>query len=689
MKKSFLTSSAFALLASTVPALAETTAKDPVTEVIVRGASSNLAAGAPAPDQKVPFSTSSVDIDTVDIQGGLTLNDALRNVPGAQPDFSFTGVHSPVFTLRGAIADSGTGNSRVMRDGVRLSNYGYASAFVERLDVVRGAGALTAVRTEPGGSVNVVTKTPQPRTFASAYAQVGAHNQGEAYLDGNLVLSAQNELATRLILTRSTSSEWRDAKDELSGLKWSISKSHADLYRVLFDFEATDQTYEPDFGVPGINGRPAKVPLTLQLGEPFAPSTLNNRIYTLQGDLRLSKNWQVSTRLLHADGHQTSVRNSVFSAVAGQPGVYTRATAYEPYGKRDTDSAQLSLTGTETIGGVAHNLFFGLDYQTEELDLLSLRVPAANSPNINIFAPVFGLVTAPSGTLTATSTRMDVTTKSLTLQDRIDLGRLGLVLGVQYVDQDFLYGTTGVLPVQEDRVNPKLGVTYEISANHSVFGSYSEGMAPNQATSKLNQSLPSRISKQWEAGWKGRFLDGRFTGSVAVYQLDQSNLLADDPSTAYAFDKTLAGEGRSRGLELAANGDISDSLRLDLAYGLTEAKYTRNSELAGKSVANTARHTLSVFVTHDWNAFAYTGLGLYGQSKRFADSQNTIELPAYARVDLTQGFRMEMAGNPVRLQVNIRNLLDKDYYVASHLHVSRYILPAEGRSVSLSLKLDF
>ncbi|MCK5909833.1 MAG: hypothetical protein KAG62_07770 [Caulobacter sp.] len=50
-------------------------------------------------------------------QGGTTLLDALRNVPGAQPDLSFTGSHSRVAVLRGSIADSGAQSSRIVRDG--------------------------------------------------------------------------------------------------------------------------------------------------------------------------------------------------------------------------------------------------------------------------------------------------------------------------------------------------------------------------------------------------------------------------------------------------------------------------------------------------------------------------------------------------------------------------------------------
>ena len=52
-------------------------------------------------------------------QGGTSLQDALRNVPGVQADSGFNGAHTQFFSIRGAIADSGTGSNRVLRDGVR------------------------------------------------------------------------------------------------------------------------------------------------------------------------------------------------------------------------------------------------------------------------------------------------------------------------------------------------------------------------------------------------------------------------------------------------------------------------------------------------------------------------------------------------------------------------------------------
>jgi iron complex outermembrane receptor protein len=120
-----------ASLLSTQTALAADTQLPEVT-VIVPGQAlrdgqraGNLATGANGSVMDVPFSVTSVDGDRMRDQAGTTLQDALRNVPGAQADSGFNGSHTQFFILRGAVSDSGTGSNRVLRDGVRLSNYPY------------------------------------------------------------------------------------------------------------------------------------------------------------------------------------------------------------------------------------------------------------------------------------------------------------------------------------------------------------------------------------------------------------------------------------------------------------------------------------------------------------------------------------------------------------------------------------
>ncbi|MEC4589649.1 TonB-dependent siderophore receptor [Nitrospirillum amazonense] len=663
-------------------------AAQPVSTVIVTAdrSATGLALGVPGRDLDTPQAITSVDMRTVQDQGGLTLQDALRNVPGAQADFGFTGSHSQVFVLRGFPADSGTGASRILRDGARLSNYAFVPAFVEQVDVLRGAGAAIGTRAEPGGTVNVVTKAPELRDFGAVGVEIGENNARDAYADLNRVISASDELAVRLVADHSAADQWRHVPDRLDGAKLSIAKGGGDTYHLRVGVEATNQTYQPDFGVPALNGRPAAIPLDRQLAENWQNSLTINRLYDLHGDVRVLPDVTLNLDYTHMDEWTRSIRQSVSTQVAGTAGTFNRVTAVEPDGRRGIDSAALSVQAVRATGPITHHLYAGLEYYREDLALDSAAVA---NPAIDIFNPVYGRVTVP-GTLKFSRTTEHLESQTLSVQDRADIGDWSVIAGLQYLWQDFLYGTVGTLPVHEQRASPKVGLLRRLTPDQTLYFTYSTGTAPNQSPSATNQSLPSRHSRQYEAGWKSQWLDGRFNSGVALYRLDQSNMLSSDLSTAYNYDKTLAGTGRADGVELQASGALTEALSVEAAYAYTYSRFLENADFAGKSTPDVARHSASFWAHYQWDPHWRTGLGLQAQSDRWADEANTTVLPGYVRFDATQAYETALGnGDQLRLQLNVRNLLDRRYYVAAHLHVSRYILPGEGRNVSIAATYRF
>ncbi len=655
--------------------------------VTVIGHAPSLALGAPAAFLDTPISTSTVEAETLLEQGGATLLDALRNVPGVQPDLSFVGSHSQVFVLRGSIADNGTQNSRILRDGARLSNYAFTPAFVDRLEVVRGPGAAAAVRSEPGGTVELVTKSAELDNFGTAYARIGEDSAQEYWVDVNRVLSKEHGIAARFVAVHSSASEWRHVPDKLDGLKINLTKSDGDRYQVAFDFEGTNQTYQPDFGVPGIDGRPAQVPLDRQLGEPFADSTTDNRVYSAHGNFKIADNTRLSLDYSHLDGQTLSVRNSVFRTPPGPRGVFNRVTAYEPNGERDIDSISLALTSIVETGAMTHNLFAGAEYYEETLNLPQLRIPPENSPPIDVFNPVYGLTTAPTGPLVESLTTQDSTSTLITLQDRIEVGRFNVIVGVQYVEEDSLYGGAGTLPTKDNRVSPKLGVTYALTPNQSIYASFTTGTSPQFVATATNESVPMRLSEQMEAGWKGEFLDGRIRTDFAIYRLDQDRTLTPDPAQFGRF--FVNGETRSQGIELSTQGQITDRLSVNFAYAYTDAEFGDGSLYPGSRTPNVPYNSGNLFAQMQWNEHWRTGGGIYAQGDRFADGANATTLPGYVTIDLVQAYAFDINNQPLELQLNIRNLLDQKFYAGSHVHVDRYIMPGQGRNISLSAMYRF
>ncbi|RYF39019.1 MAG: TonB-dependent receptor, partial [Comamonadaceae bacterium] len=423
-----------------------------------------LATGAEASVLDTPFSASSLPADVLREQGGTTLQEALRNVPGVQADSGFNGAHAQFFVLRGAIADSATGSSRVLRDGVRLSNYPFAAA--------------------PGGTVNLVTRQPELDNFGSVSASVGAAGAMQLSADINRILSQEEGVAARIIATRSAASEWRHVPDRLDGLKLGIAKTGGERYTLRAGVEIINQAYQPDYGVPSLADRPVNVPRDRQFGEPWADSTTRNRILDLHGDVALSPATRLSLDFTHLDARSTSIK----SFLTGSPlpvtpstpaGTFNRGASFEPGTDRRIDSLAAAVSSRQAWGGVSHRLFAGLDYYRETLDQPSLAIPAGNSPPINVYDPVYGQVTPPPAgvPLARSLTTQDLESIAASLQDQVDVGDWTLVAGLRLTTQKFVYGAAGTLPVEETASSPKLGVLRRLSDAHSVYANLARGMA--------------------------------------------------------------------------------------------------------------------------------------------------------------------------------------------------------------------
>lgn len=654
----------------------------------------NVATGTAAQNLETPFSVTEVPLELVTAQAGQSLQDALRNVPGAQADSGFNGSHTQFFVLRGAIADSGTGSNRVLRDGVRVSNYPFVKAFVESVDVLRGPGAALGLRSEPGGTVNLMSKQPEMANWGSVTASAGSAGGMELTTDINRILSAEQELAARLILTHSAASEWRHVPDKLDGVKLSLSKADGNLYHLRVGAEATSQSYRPDFGIPALNGKPIDVPRDQQYGEPWDNSTTQNRIVDVHFDAALQSELRLNVDLTHLEARSISIRSGLTGNVKNANGDWGRFSVYEPGTDRLIDSLATTLESQYHWGDVTQKVLLGADYYRETLNQPSYSNLVGTVSDINVFNPVHGSVGAPTALGTLNTTRENLESSALSVQDQLEIDDWTVIAGLRHVQQDFMYGTQGTKPIKESKLLPKLAVLRKLSPEDSVYANTSQGMAPNQVSSSSSQSLPSRFSNQVELGWKSLWNAGRLASDIAIYQLDQSNMIADDQSTANNFDFTVDGSARSQGLEASLSGELARHLNIKVAYAYTNSRVQDNPLYSGLVTPNVAAHALSLWGQYQWPAQSgvqwLTGAGVYAQTRRFADRANTTELPGYARLDVAQTWRKVTGGRTsVEVQLAIRNLLDAHYYVSSHLHTSRWITPGEGRNAWLTMNYRF
>lgn len=221
---------------------------------------------------------------------------------------------------------------------------------------------------------------------------------------------------------------------------------------------------------------------------------------------------------------------------------------------------------------------------------------------------------------------------------------------------------------KDEEFSPRAGVLYQPWSWLGVYGSWAQSFGTNNGRGALGEPLPPETGEQYEVGLKTQFLDQQFTGTLAFYHLTKENILTPDLSTPDPFDDAPIGQARSQGIELDIAGRITERLSLIGSYAFTDTDITEdNSGLQGNRLPNVPEHAGSLWLKYDVRGFdapegLTLGLGAFAAGRREGDSENTFLLPGYAHLDALVGYHWKLGPSRLSAQLNIRNLLDKEYF---------------------------
>jgi iron complex outermembrane receptor protein len=106
--------------------------------------------------------------------------------------------------------------SEFYKDGFS-ANRGYPStpdvANIERIEVLKGPAASLYGRGDPGGTVNIITKKPQPEAFTTLHTSAGSRDRYRTSLDVNTPLDDQGDVLSRINLAVEDNHSFRDHVD--------------------------------------------------------------------------------------------------------------------------------------------------------------------------------------------------------------------------------------------------------------------------------------------------------------------------------------------------------------------------------------------------------------------------------------------------------------------------------------------
>ena len=681
--------------ATTISAVAEpadsTSYQPPPTSSVMRSRSLLL---------ETPQTVNVVPAQVLRDQQPRNLDDALANISGITQANTLGSTQDAVM-LRG-FGDNRNGS--IMQDGMPVVQGRALNATAERVEVLKGPSSLLYGIQDPGGVVNIVSKKPQLLQSTSLTVRGSTFGNGKNGSGGNLDTTGpigDSGLAYRLIVDHEDEDYWRNYGTHRESLIAPSLAWYGDTTQVVFAYEHREflSPFDRGTAIDPKTNHPLDIPATRRLDEPFNNMEGRSDLYRLEADHDLNDDWKAHVG--YSWNRETYDASQVRIASVNSNGTLTRSMD-GTRGALTTDRfATASLEGKVKLGGMQHDLVFGLDDEYRKIYRAELIRQAQRSA-FSYVNPVYGNDVQGTTVSAKDSAQTDLLrSDSLFFQDAIHLtDQWILVGGARYQMYDQYAGKGVPFKANTDgngqKWVPRAGLVYRYTDELSFYGSYTESFKPNSTIAALNDgsvlqgNLQPEESKAWELGTK-LDMPGRITASAALFDITKRNVLVSETvsgETVYS----VAGEVRSRGLELDASGQLSDRWSLIGSYAYTDAEVTKDPALQGKRLQNVAKHTGSLSAVYDVGSLLggddlRVGAGARYVGQREGDAKNSFNLPGYTVADLFASYDTKIEGQKVKFQLNVKNLFDRTYYTSAASRV--FVSMGDARQVSVSSTLEF
>lgn len=640
---------------------------------------------------KVPVSVQVVSREVMEDQQVLSIDDAVKNVSGVYVRQGPDGNTMDAFNIRGFQAHN---YGATYLDGVKdFSRAPKETAGLERIEVLKGPSAIMYGRIEPGGMINRVSKKPLLDTFTRIQQQVGSNNYLRTTLDSNGGMSADGDWLYRVNLAAEHGDGYKDNTDNerlyvAPQIEWRPSdQTYA---RIGLEYQENDRSWALTYGTIGDDNGPVDVPVETNLHDADDRYQDDSLSWHLTWGHEFNDSWSMTQRVTYVDRNSVA-RGSSLSA-ADNEGDYTRTYWGWEDEANTIASTNLDLIGKFSTIGIEHTLLIGVDYFDEDYDSggwASGGTPQpsnTHNPN-NSDAPY-------DQDYTINPFWYQNKNAGLYLQDQMALlnDKLQMLVGLRYDSADYTYHYGGSeFNPQDKELTWRVGLLYQIQPNLSIYTSYVEGFGSSNYSWGTGEIFDPQTSNQTEAGIK---LEPNASSSltVAIFQLVKDNLTMADPA-----DETrtiLAGEATSEGLEIDFSGNITDNWQLLASYAYTDVRYTQSDQFQGERLHSIPRHGANL-----WNSYRFgqsgwqAGIGLTYRSERLGVQRGTqpdlypYMMDAYTLVDLMLGYRFDLGGTPVKLQLNANNASNEVYHPATYGRNSR-IAQGAPRNVIGSIRVS-
>ncbi len=657
--------------------------------------------------QDTPASVNVLDRDYLDRRQVRSLSELASNDASLGDAYAPVGYYQNI-AIRGFALDAATGyrfNGLAIAGEQRL-----ALENVQEVQILKGEAGLAAGVMAPGGIINYVGKRPaEVRTVT-----LGTDSEGSRYVAADIGHWITPRFGVRLNAAWDASNSYVEHADGNRNFyslaaDWLIGERGK--LEVDANYQTSTQRSVSGYQLLGASELPRGVDRKHLLGyQPWQrPVDIASTNITALHTYDFNERWQSRVSV----GYSRSVidDNVAFAygcyytaqcADGSTPGNYFAPNGdYDIYDYRSPDDtrrnqqARAELRGRFDTGSISHELTVGADHFRRTVD----RRPSVNeyvgSANIHdAQVPVY----APSPLQPGPSARrLDSRQTSVFALDRVSLGDdWQWLAGGRFVRLDErAYDKRGT-PQRQSRLSrflPQTALVWKANDQLNVYGSYVRGISLGQEapfwTSNADEFLPSVQSRQLEVGVKYVPAD-TLTVGAALFRISQPYQFAqpDDSEAGYTF--VQQGTQTHTGLELTANGQLTDALQIVASASVLQARARDAGTPAyeGHQLVNVPKVRASVHLAY---ALPFVqGLDVTGgwryASSNVARADGGVRAPDSSVFDAGLRFQHRLHERAVIWNLSVDNVFNRFYWRDTGSSGGDYYLfPGAPRQARLSV----
>ncbi|MBK6977408.1 MAG: TonB-dependent receptor [Cytophagaceae bacterium] len=699
-------------------------------------------------NKELPQALSTVTKELIADRGAFQLSDAVKIASGVSPSSFYN-----QFNIRG-ISQNEEGQ---IINGMRTRQFYFLQPLttnVERVEVLKGPASVTFSSVDPGGSINMVTKKPLAETRREVSLSAGSFSTVRGALDFTGPLNESKTLLYRINGAYQEAQSYRDlVKNNSVLISPSITYLPNDKTAINTELIYSNMVGNLDRGQPIFGAVAGKTnlnstPISLNLGA--ANDFFKSKELILTSNLshkfseKISFNASYMKQTWSEDLQEHRTTNAFARDITGVE--VTSLVGMQMVQRKqlwNTDNLNAYFNFNFNAGKTSHKLLVGYDLQSwnklkgggqnaargfllkdgsvagsfvvanaanyQTVSIGGKTLPRPNTNYFDLSNPVYTVRNINDYTLNSRIAVQSAltTTDAIYIQEQLKIGKFSALLSLrnEWFEDITNYNAPNEASFKNTALIPRIGLTYEVTKNINVYGTYLEGYQPQSNTVTL---LPSTGAYFWtptsaatfkplysdlkELGMKADLLDKRFTLNMAFYEINQKNILmsANDPTKPDLL--VQRGADLSRGFETDLAGYILPNWQINASYSFIDAKIMAdaNETLVGQRKENVAKHSGNIWTRYNFGANSKLkdlgiGAGMNAQGSRIPWFSRAFEVPAYTTFDAAIYYTPSKSN--VQMALNMNNIFDKTYLIGAQNYTR--LFPGAPRNFMLTATYKF